>query len=217
MDDELRPDEIVERSARLRARAAKLLEHSLALRHEKQRLRLEAPGRILEHIGREEAGSPWTVKNIASCGPVPVGSLSVDPAMVKSQLLHGLYVVVVDDNEDARTINATLLETHGATVLTAVGAKEALELLVRRGVPDVLVSDIAMPGRDGLWLIRELRSREDDLATVPAIAVTARVQDEDRRVILASGFQAHLPKPTNSDELVATILHVVKQARPSSS
>jgi CheY-like chemotaxis protein len=90
-------------------------------------------------------------------------------------------------------------------VITATSADEALDAL-ERFRPDTLVSDIAMPDRDGCDLIREVRSREPDRGgNIPAVAVTAYARVEDRMRILSAGFQIHIPKPINPGELIAVV------------
>ena len=119
--------------------------------------------------------------------------------------LSGLRVLVVEDHDDSRYVIVKTLEAAGAAVDVA-GADLALRV-IDAFAPDVLVSDINMPKHDGLWLIRELRCRQYQF--LPAVAVTARVTTADRRVILAAGFNAHVPKPVDFDELIAVICHLV--------
>ena len=75
------------------------------------------------------------------------------------------------------------------------------------------MSDLAMPGRDGYMLLRELRSREDSAARLPAIAVTAHARAEDRERALAAGFQWYVAKPIDPDRLVAAVAQLVSHAR----
>jgi len=119
--------------------------------------------------------------------------------------LDGLSVLVVDDDEDSRSVVAAHLENHQATVLTAASAAEALGLLEREHV-DVLLADVAMPGEDGYSLLRKLRGLTGSpMRTVPAAALTAFARDEDRCAALAAGFQMHLPKPIDAASLVAAV------------
>ena len=119
-------------------------------------------------------------------------------------------MLIVEDDADSRHILSILIEGAGASVTAADHAEAALSILNRQPV-DVVVSDIAMPMRDGFWLVREIRSRER-FGNVPVIAVTAMISPTDRRTILAAGFQAHVPKPVNFDALVATIRYVALDA-----
>jgi CheY-like chemotaxis protein len=76
--------------------------------------------------------------------------------------------------------------------------------------PDVVVSDIGMPGEDGYSLIRRLRALPDDAGRTPAVALTAFARGEDRTRALMAGFKAHVPKPVDPRELVAVLLSVVQ-------
>jgi CheY-like chemotaxis protein len=125
--------------------------------------------------------------------------------------LSGLRILVVEDDEDGRDTIVKILEMFGASVAGVATADDGLRVIGLMK-PDVLVSDIGLPGRDGLWLIREVR-RDERVRAIPAIAVTARVSSDDRRVILAAGFQAHVPKPFDFDDLIATIRRVVGASR----
>jgi PAS domain S-box-containing protein len=129
--------------------------------------------------------------------------------------LRGLRILVVDDEPDARALLQRLLTDCDATVDVAADADEALAML-GQGVPDLLVSDIGMPGRDGHALIRQIRSwpRERGGA-MPAIALTAYARAEDRVKALRSGFQMHVPKPVEPAELIAAIASLVKREQIS--
>jgi CheY-like chemotaxis protein len=101
---------------------------------------------------------------------------------------------------------ATVLAAHGATVRVAASAEEALAA-VRQEVPDVLLSDIGMPGKDGYALIREIREWPTARGgSVPAAAITAFVREEDRAAALAAGFDAHVPKPIHAVSLLRTVV-----------
>ena len=119
--------------------------------------------------------------------------------------LHGVRVLVVDDEQDARDLIQRLLREHGAEVVTAASAEDALAALASMR-PQILVSDIGMPETDGYDLIRRIRSGRDPLARdVPAIALTAFARSEDRTRALLAGFQSHVPKPVEPAELIATV------------
>ena len=119
--------------------------------------------------------------------------------------LTGLNILVVDDNPDSRESLAMLLELYGASVIAADSARKALQVL-EHCIPDVLLSDIAMPGEDGYALIRKVRDLPRERGgSVPAAAVTARVGAEDRHRVLAAGFQAHVPKPIDATELAVVV------------
>ena len=129
--------------------------------------------------------------------------------------LHGLRVLVVDDEADARALLKRLLEERGAEVLVAGSAQEAFGLVVAKG-PDVLVSDIGMPGEDGYSLIRRIRAHEENEAggnvesaterkKLPAVALTAYARAEDRMKAVLAGFQMHVSKPVEAAELLAMV------------
>ena len=119
--------------------------------------------------------------------------------------LAGLRVIVVDDEADAREVIKAVLERSGASV-TAVGScVEALEAL-ERTAPDVLVSDLGMPGEDGFALIRKVRERERGHGQrVAALALTAYARFDDRAKALSAGYQRHLAKPVAPEDLVAAV------------
>jgi len=118
--------------------------------------------------------------------------------------LHGLNVLVVDDDSDSNTVVRALLASFGAEVRTALSAREALDIAIG-WQPDVLVSDIAMPGEDGYALLRKLRARGGALGRVPAIALTALGGPADRVRSGAAGYQMHVTKPFDADELAAAV------------
>ena len=119
--------------------------------------------------------------------------------------LKGLRVLVVDDEADARALLTTVLGTCGAMVQAAASATEALDAL-ELSRPDILISDIEMPGEDGYSLIVRLRARERETGGwLPAAALTAHARTEDRLRALAAGFQMHLAKPIEPAELLATV------------
>jgi CheY-like chemotaxis protein len=127
--------------------------------------------------------------------------------------LAGLRILVVDDEADARDLLAIRLQQYGADVITAASAKAALESLAQlKPYPDLIVSDIAMPGEDGYSLIRQVRAMEPELGgRIPAIAVTAYSRATDRMQALAAGFQMHVPKPVNAAELAQAIAGIIGQ------
>jgi signal transduction histidine kinase/ActR/RegA family two-component response regulator len=122
----------------------------------------------------------------------------------ESGSLHDVAVLVVEDDQQARELLLKMLSGMGASVRTASSAAEALTELDRE-LPDVLLSDIEMPGEDGYSLIRKIRSRRDAAARLPAIAVTAYARMEDRARALREGFDNHIAKPLYVPELAAVI------------
>jgi CheY-like chemotaxis protein len=125
-------------------------------------------------------------------------------------LLNGVRVLVVDDHPDARELVAMVLVSAGAEVSAADSTRAALETL-KQTKPDVLVSDIGMPGEDGFTLIRRIRSLPPGQGgELPTIALTAYATEEDRLRSLAAGFEAHLPKPVEPAALIATVACLAK-------
>jgi len=115
--------------------------------------------------------------------------------------LRGLRVLLVDDQPDILDLLDESLSSYGAVVRRANNAHEALAAL-REWRPDVLVSDIAMPGADGYWLIRHVRALPPaEGGAIPAAALTAYVRVEDQLRVLAAGFQQYVPKPIEVAEL----------------
>ncbi|RCJ31605.1 histidine kinase [Nostoc minutum NIES-26] len=123
--------------------------------------------------------------------------------------LAGLNILVVDDDDDSRFYITTVLEADGANVTAVASAVAALEVLAD-WQPDVFICDIAMPGEDGYTLIRKIRALKADRGgQVPAVALTAYADSEDRIRALEAGFQTHVPKPVDPGELVEIVANVV--------
>ena len=119
--------------------------------------------------------------------------------------LTGLRIIVVDDAPDASEVIAAILRRAHAEVTTAASAQDARRL-VQHLRPDLLISDIAMPDEDGLSLIQSLRLLPPDQGgATPAVALTAYAREEDRAATLAAGFQAHLSKPVEPEELLNVV------------
>lgn len=141
-----------------------------------------------------EAAHPTTDRHeAANTGPRPKVNL------------HGVKVLVVDDERDARDLIKHILEMSGGTVMTAGSAREAIEVFQRER-PDVLLSDVGMPEEDGYQLIRQVRALPRNAGGgVPAVAFTAFARAEDRRQALMAGFQFHLAKPVEALELLTVV------------
>jgi signal transduction histidine kinase/CheY-like chemotaxis protein len=118
--------------------------------------------------------------------------------------LAGIRVLVVEDQPDTRELVRRMLESHGAKVSEAATATEALEL-VDHDRPNMLLSDIGLPDIDGYELVMRIRRRKDVLASMPAIALTAFARPEDRTRAIRAGYQAHVAKPVEPDELLMTV------------
>jgi CheY-like chemotaxis protein len=125
--------------------------------------------------------------------------------------LAGKRLLVVDDEPDARELVKKVLEDCSAVVSVAASSDEALGYL-RRERFDVLVSDIAMPEKDGHELIRELRGfAAEQNGEIPAMALTAYARPEDRVKALRAGFQMHTAKPIDPAELVAIVASLARR------
>ncbi|MEP6975715.1 MAG: ATP-binding protein [Spartobacteria bacterium] len=134
---------------------------------------------------------------------------SAAPGYRKCTDLAGLKILVVDDERDARELLRRMLINCEAEVLLAASAGEALSL-VDSQVPDILISDIGMAEVDGYEFLRKLRTRElPNGRKTPAIALTAFARSEDRTKALLAGFSAHISKPVEPSELIATIASVI--------
>ena len=143
-------------------------------------------------------------------------SFPPEPTDFVSMELAGLTVLVVDDQPDARELILRVLEDCSARVITAGSADEALPL-VESSRPDVLITDIGMPGADGYELLRRVRELGSARGgRVPAIALTAFARSEDRTRALRSGFMVHVAKPVDPSELVATVAAVAGRVSQSS-
>ena len=144
---------------------------------------------------------------LAATALAPVEPTPENPA------LAGIRVLLVDDEEDSREMMASALETCGATVVSASSAQEALGALHRWHV-DVMLSDIAMPEKDGYELIKEIRSTNAmGIASLPAAAVTACVRDDERQKALDAGFQMHLAKPVHPAALAQAVAALARRLR----
>jgi CheY-like chemotaxis protein/two-component sensor histidine kinase len=174
-------------------------------------------GRVRAESAGEGAGSTFIVTLPSSLEPssIPVESASVavtEPTTTVT--LDNVDVLVVEDEPDTRQFLKRLFESHGARVVTAATAQEALDAF-GRGHPDVLISDIGLPGVDGYDLMRQIRRHESAEHRVAAIALTAYARAEDRTRALRAGYQAHITKPVDGAELVAMVANFVDLTSPS--
>ncbi|HEX8185947.1 MAG TPA: ATP-binding protein [Blastocatellia bacterium] len=129
-----------------------------------------------------------------------------DAAMDNISRLSGIRALVVEDEPDAREMLVVMLARFGAEVKSSASAQEALKTL-EQWKPDVLVSDVGMPDEDGYSLIHQIRALGPARGgQTPAIALTGYSRPEDRSRLLAAGYQVHLSKPVNLNQLVEAIL-----------
>ena len=119
--------------------------------------------------------------------------------------LHGLRILIIDDDRDSLDLLVTVLQHCGAQVVTASSASEGLEA-VSTVKPDIVISDIEMPHEDGYAFMRKLRSLPGNQGgQIPSVALTAHAKAEDRMRALAAGFHIHVPKPVEPAELLVAI------------
>jgi signal transduction histidine kinase len=158
-------------------------------------------------VGR---GSAFTVILPVKPFSAPVERTTTPPpsatrlAARRASRLSGLKILVVEDEADSRDLIELLLSTEGATVRATACADDALDALGDFG-PDVVLSDIGMPGRDGYWLARQIKKQHPE---VPAIALTAYSTRDDVSRALAAGFHEHVGKPVDPEHLVRTLMRV---------
>jgi CheY-like chemotaxis protein len=128
-----------------------------------------------------------------------------------SQALGKLTIVVVEDHDDVRALIDSFLRREGANVISASDGIEGLEA-VKTHQPDLVLSDLIMPRRDGFELLNDIRSLENgQRKRVPVIAMTALVRNPERRSTRSPGFQTHLAKPFSAKQLLDAILSVVER------
>jgi PAS domain S-box-containing protein len=134
----------------------------------------------------------------------PRSAITANPFDVRGISLAGAKVLVVDDEADAREMVRRVLIAAGAEVAVAASSREALATL-EQFKPDVLVSDIGLPGEDGYELIRKVRLLGQGGGRIRAVALTAYARIEDRTRAMMSGYQMHLAKPVDPRELIVTV------------
>jgi CheY-like chemotaxis protein len=176
-------------------------------------------GAVTAHSPGEGMGATFVVTLPVAIAEIPAGpvprehptatSLGLSTAAAR---LDGLRVLVVDDDRDAVDLASAILTQAGAVVKACASVSEAFQAF-QDWRPDVLVSDIEMPGEDGYALIRRIRALEGERqGRMPAVALTAYGRMQDRMQALTAGFNMHVPKPVDPGELTTIIASVA--ARP---
>jgi signal transduction histidine kinase/ActR/RegA family two-component response regulator len=149
------------------------------------------------------AGAVFTVSLPATSAGAVV-AVATAPSEVPSRQLQGVRVLVVDDDPNTLDMLTEALQSSGAEVTGADSARHALAQLAASRA-DVIVSDIAMPGEDGLWLMHRVRTLPGRLGSIPAVALTALARSEDRKRAIDAGFQIHMTKPVRLTDLQTVV------------
>jgi PAS domain S-box-containing protein len=177
---------------------------------------------IVRHLIELHGGTVWAASDGENQGAsftvqLPLAAVKERPATgavaatgngEDKDALHGLRILLVEDEPDARELIAMLLQSSGANVEAVDSAGDALQRLPLF-IPDLLLSDIGLPRESGYDLIRKVRALSSELNRVPAIALTAFATESDRKMSLTAGFQAHLAKPVEPTNLVSTIKNLL--------
>jgi PAS domain S-box-containing protein len=167
-------------------------------------------GTISAQSAGEGTGAIFTVSlPLRMVAPIKENSSGKVESMDSQGKLNGFWILAVDDEADAREIVSFMLQINGAKVTTANSAVEALEILKESNghLPDVLLSDISMPNESGYALLEKIRAlSQENGGQIPAIALTAFNRPEDRQSAFEAGFQKHLGKPVEMEDLISAII-----------
>ncbi|MEH2132671.1 MAG: ATP-binding protein [Nostoc sp.] len=149
---------------------------------------------------------PLIKKDLTRKQDINIAALNPSSA---TEILAGIQILVVDDDDDTREFHTFVLEQAGARVIAVASAKEALQVLIE-SEPDILLSDIGMPEIDGYMLMRQVKALQaKQVKQIPAIALTAYAGEINQQQALESGFQKHLSKPVEPEELVKAIATII--------
>jgi PAS domain S-box-containing protein len=166
-------------------------------------------GTIMVESDGEGQGATFTVR--LPLHPVGVETIPEETTPAQDLDLSQLKILVVDDEADMRELMRVVLQTYGAQVQVVGSAVEALQQL-KDWQPDLLISDIGMPEIDGYMLLRQVRQLPPEQGgRIPAIALTAYAGEHDQQQASAAGFQQHLAKPAEPEQLVAAIVLLVQR------
>jgi signal transduction histidine kinase/ActR/RegA family two-component response regulator len=175
-------------------------------------------GTVLAESAGEHEGATFTVRlpAVSSVMTRPRDdSLQFEMFAECPTALTGLHILLIDDDGDTLEMVAAALTSRDARVTAALSADEAIAR-IKESRPDVIVSDIAMPGEDGYALLVRIRALDSDHARlIPAIAITAYAREEDRQRALSSGFQDYLTKPVELAQLISIISNLVGRNQDS--
>jgi CheY-like chemotaxis protein len=156
-------------------------------------------GSIVAESKGEGEGSTFTITLPAYTEPIVASTavMHADPA----PSLQGVRILIVDDDPDSLAVLENTFSEHGAKVIEAHSAAEALQV-ISGDRPDLLVSDIGMPGQDGYQLMLTIAAAEKGKPPLPAIALTGYASQKDRERALAVGYRIHMAKPFEPSEIV---------------
>lgn len=169
-------------------------------------------GTLRAESAGEGKGATFTVElPIARGANLPQRSESSE-RLSAELTLQGLHVLVADDDADARDLITEFLERKGASVTAVSTVAEALASIERRK-PDVILSDLGMPGEDGYTLVRKLRAESPERGgLIPMAAITAYASAQDRTRALLAGFQSHVPKPIEASDIITVVANLAGRA-----
>ena len=137
--------------------------------------------------------------------------------MLQKDFLSGIHVLIAEDNDDTRELLEVVL-THAAAQVTAAQDGSAALEAIRRLLPDILVADLAMPRKDGFWLIEQVRALPADAGgRMPAVAVSALVAPPDIERAKALGYTEHVAKPADPGHLATLIAELVGRSKRTDS
>jgi CheY-like chemotaxis protein len=164
-------------------------------------------------VKAESAGEQQGATFIVQLPTLQASLIDLEPTQAQATSvtrLQNVKILLVDDDTDTREFEAFLLEQQGATVIVAASGSEALQAL-DRSLPDVIVSDIGMAEIDGYTLMQQIRSRPPAQGgTIPAIALSAYAAEIDQKKALQSGYQKHLTKLLEPEQLVSAIVTLLE-------
>ncbi len=172
------------------------------------------------HGGRVWAESPGEGKGATFIVELPIGGVQAKPEyrlpsnhavsdiveIIDTDILKGIYVLVVEDEADSRELLDSVLKIYGAQVTSVASVAAALDIM-SHSIPDVLLSDIYMPEEDGYDLIRKVKQLAENkgIQTPPVVAISSYAQETERQQIIEAGFNLYMSKPIVPDELVGAI------------
>jgi PAS domain S-box-containing protein len=152
-----------------------------------------------------------TLMLLASADSGESGGVETIQTQADTDVLAGIHVLIIDDDHESREVLAAMLTRCKARVTQKKTAKSAFESL-KATKPDVMLCDIEMPGEDGLSFVKRLRSMDPDgIGQIPAVALTASASFEERARAFRAGFQVHISKPFEYEDLIAVITKLVRR------